>query len=85
MPNTVSIIETVHPYAQIPIRKLCIIITIKYIYYSTLVSRAIQRHCTIKPFMPKYIKKILYILKSNLKKMCLQKRRPYRFLKTLQF
>ena len=51
-----------------------IITIIKHIYYSALTSKAIQRRCTIKPFMLKYIKKISQTLKSNLKKMCLQKR-----------
>ena len=46
----------------------------KLIYKSTLTSEAIQRLCTIKPFMPKRMQKILQILKSNFKKMPLQQR-----------
>ena len=39
-----------------------------------LLQRPIQSRCTIKPFTPKDIKKILWILKSSFKKTCLQKR-----------
>ena len=38
---------------------IIIIIIIKHIYYSVLTSKAIRRRCTIKPFMPTNINKIL--------------------------
>ena len=46
------------------------IIIIKHIYKSVLTSKAIQRRCTIKPFMPKDIKNIIDVEKWSEKGVC---------------